>query len=76
MNTIRKYTGVLWLALGLAAGWFSIAIIGWPKFNSGLKGSQADLVFGSIVLFILTPLIVGALLVFGYYALNRKYDID
>ncbi len=74
MNTLRKITGLLWLALGAVAGYFSITSIGWPKFNSGLAGNQSDLVFGIIMLFILTPLIVGSLLTFGYYALTGEYD--
>lgn len=74
MNSIKKYSGIIWLALGLYAGFFSITSIGLPKFSSGLAGNQSDLVFGIIVLFILTPLIVGSLLTFGYYALNGDYN--
>lgn len=74
MNTLRKITGILWLALGAVAGYFSITSIGLPKFSSGLAGNQSDLVFGIIMLFILTPLIVGSLVVFGYYALRGEYD--
>jgi hypothetical protein len=74
MNSIKKFSGIIWLALGLYAGYFSITSIGLPKFSSGLAGNQSDLVFGIIVLFILTPLIVGSLLTFGYYALNGDYN--
>jgi hypothetical protein len=74
MNSIKKFSGIIWLALGLYAGFFSITSIGLPKFSSGLAGNQSDLVFGIIVLFILTPLIVGSLLTFGYYALNGDYN--
>lgn len=74
MNNIKKFSGIIWLALGLYAGFFSITSIGLPKFSSGLAGNQSDLVFGIIVLFILTPLIVGSLLTFGYYALNGDYN--
>lgn len=74
MNKIRKIAGILWLAMGAAAGYFSITSIGLPKFNSGLAGNQSDLVFGIIMLFILTPLIVGSLLIFGYYTLSGEYD--
>lgn len=74
MNKIRRMAGILWLAMGAFAGYFSITSIGLPKFNSGLAGNQSDLVFGIIMLFILTPLIVGSLLIFGYYTLNGEYD--
>lgn len=73
MNTIRKFAGIIWLALGAFAGYFSITSIGLPKFASGLAGNQSDMVFGIIMLFILTPLIVGSLLIFGYYALTGEY---
>jgi hypothetical protein len=74
MNQIRKIAGLIWIALAVGAGYFSIASIGLPKFSSGLAGNQSDLVFGIIVLIILTPLIVGAMLTFGYYALSGDYD--
>jgi hypothetical protein len=34
------------------------------------------MVFGIITLFILTPIIVGALLVFGWYAVSGEYGRD
>ncbi len=74
MNTIRKFAGIIWLALGAYAGYFSITSIGLPKFTSGLAGNQSDMVFGIIMLFILTPLIVGSLITFGYYALTGEYN--
>ena len=39
-----------------------------------LSDKQDDLVFGIIILFILTPLIVTGLGTFGYYALTGEYD--
>lgn len=74
MDQLRRITGIIWLALGAAAGYFSITSIGLPKFTSGLNGNQSDMVFGIIVLIILTPIIVGSLLIFGYYALKGEYD--
>jgi hypothetical protein len=75
MNTIKRFSGILWLALGAFAGWFSITSIGLPKFTSGLQGNQSDMVFGIIVLFVLTPIIVGALLIFGVYAIKGEFDL-
>jgi hypothetical protein len=74
MNSIKKFAGIIWLILGLAAGYFSITSVGLPKFRSGLAGNQSDMVFGIIMLIILTPIICGALLTFGYYALTGEYD--
>ena len=62
--------GVFWLLLAAAAAYFCIFVFGIPKLVSG---KQEDLVFGIIILFILTPIIVGGLAVFGYYALTGEY---
>ena len=74
MNSIRKYLGILWIILGFYAGYFSITSVGLPKFHSGLDGNTNDLVFGIIMLLLLTPVIVGSLLTFGYFALGGDYD--
>jgi hypothetical protein len=72
MNLIKKILGVVWLALGLAVGYFGVTILGIPKLTSG---KQDDLVFGIIICFILLPIVVGGLLVFGKYALQGEYDL-
>lgn len=71
MKALKRILGVLWLALALAAAYFCIFIFGLPKFGTG---KQDDLVFGIIILFILTPLIVLGLGTFGYYAVKGEYD--
>ena len=70
MNSIKKYSGVIWIALGIIVGYFNIVTMGIPKLQSG---KQEDLVFAIINLFILTPIITGGLIVFGYYALTGEY---
>ena len=62
---------MIWIALAAAAAYFCIFEFGLPKLTSG---KQEDLVFGIIILFILTPLIVIGLGTFGYYALMGDYD--
>lgn len=71
MNQIKRIFGLLWIALAFAAAYFCIFQFGLPKLSSG---KQEDLVFGIIILFILTPLIVLGLGTFGYYALMGDYD--
>jgi hypothetical protein len=71
MNQIKRIFGLLWIALAFAAAYFCIFQFGLPKMTSG---KQEDLVFGIIILFILTPLIVLGLGTFGYYALMGDYD--
>jgi len=71
MNIIKKALGILWIVLAVAAAYFCIFEFGLPKF---LSDQQEDLVFGIIILFILTPLIVLGLGTFGYFALIGEYD--
>lgn len=71
MNFIKKVLGIVWLLLAIAATYFCVFVFGLPKLNSG---KQEDLVFGIIILFVLTPLIVFGLTIFGYYALKGEYD--
>ncbi|MBP4139564.1 MULTISPECIES: DUF6814 family protein [Flavobacterium] len=71
MNQIKRVLGLVWIALAVAAAYFCIFTFGLPKFMSG---KQEDLVFGIIILFVLTPLIVLGLGTFGYYALMGDYD--
>lgn len=70
MNTIKKYSGIVWIVIGLAVGYFNIIIMGIPKFQTG---KQDDLVFGIVNMFVLTPIVVGGLIIFGYYALKGEY---
>lgn len=72
MNQLRKYLGIVWILLSLAAAYFCIFVFGLPKITSG---KQEDLVFGIVILFVLTPIIVGGLFTFGRYALMGEYDI-
>lgn len=71
MDFIKRILGIVWLALAAASAYFCVFVFGLPKFNSG---KQDDLVFGIIILFILTPLIVIGLTTFGFYAIKGEYD--
>lgn len=71
MNQFKRILGMVWIALAFAAAYFCIFEFGLPKLASG---KQEDLVFGIIILFILTPLIVLGLGTFGFYALMGDYD--
>lgn len=71
MDAIKRVLGLVWILLALAAAYFCIFIFGIPKFTSG---KQDDLVFGIVILFVLTPIIVGGLFTFGVYALMGEYS--
>lgn len=70
-NSLKKYLGVFWMLLALLIGYFSIAVFGGPKVLNP-KGMD-DLVFGYIILCILTPIVVGGLFLLGYFALKEEY---
>lgn len=62
---------MVWIALAVAAAYFCIFEFGLPKIVSG---KQDDLVFGIIILCVLTPLVVLGMGIFGYYSLMGEYD--
>jgi hypothetical protein len=70
MEMLKKYLGLLWIALALVVAYFNVMILGIPKL---ISGKQEDLVFAIINLGVLTPIVVGGLLVFGYYAWKEEY---
>lgn len=72
MNQIRKILGIVWIALALVAGYYLIVSQAIPKFESP---KPEDRIPAIIYAFILTPIIVGGLSVFGYYALTGEYEI-
>ncbi len=71
MNTLRRMLGVLWIVLGLAGGYYLIINQAIPKFKSD---KSEDLIPAIIYAFILTPIVVGGLLIFGKYSLQGEYD--
>lgn len=71
MNGLKKMLGIVWILLALATAYFGVAVLGLPKFATG---KQEDLVFGIIIMIVLTPIVTGGLLIFGRYALSGEYD--
>lgn len=63
--------GIVWILLGLAAGYYLIVSQAIPKFESP---KPEDTIPAIIYAFILTPIIVFGLMTFGYYALSGEYD--
>ena len=73
MNGLKKILGVVWLILALVVFYYGLTVMGIPKLTSD---KQEDIVFGIITVFILLPIIIGGLGVFGYYALTGEYSDD
>ena len=51
--------------------YFGILELGLPKIYSG---KQDDLIFGIIMMAIITPIVSGGLFLFGKYAWQGEYD--
>lgn len=71
INQIKKWLGLVWIALALLAAWYGFFKLGIPKIMSG---NQEDIVFGIIIVFIITPCSSLGLFFFGKYALQGEYD--
>ena len=73
MENIKKILGIVWIILAVLTAYFCIAKFGLPKI---ISGKQEDVVFGIIILFILTPIISIGLGIFGFFALKGEYGRD
>lgn len=70
MSGIKKLLGIVWIVLGLAAAYFLLIDQAFPKFQSG---KPEDMIPAIIYTFVLAPIIVGGLGIFGWYALQGEY---
>ena len=70
-NNAKKWMGMVWILLGITAVYLGLFQLGLPKLRSG---NQDDIIFGSIVMFFITPVASIGLLFFGKYALQGAYD--
>ncbi len=70
-NQLKRWLGIAWILLGLVAAWFGIFKMGIPKI---LSGKQEDIVFGIIMMLIITPVAAIGLILFGKYSLQGEYD--
>ncbi len=73
MDGLKKVLGIVWMLLAAAVLYFGLTVLGIPKLNSG---KQDDLVFGIIIVFVLLPIVVGGLGIFGWYSLQGEYSAD
>ena len=71
MNIIRRIFGIVWIIVGIAAGYYLFVSQALPKFSTG---SSEDMVPAIIYSFILAPIITGGMFVFGLYALQGEYN--
>lgn len=70
-NRVKRFLGLVWILFGLAATYWGVFTLGIPKITSG---NQDDLIFGIIVMFVVTPVATIGLFIFGKYALAGEYN--
>lgn len=58
MSTLKRILGIVWIALGIAAGYYLLINQAIPKFQSD---KSEDLIPAIIYTFVLAPIIVGGL---------------
>ncbi|MEO8414015.1 MAG: MFS transporter [Ginsengibacter sp.] len=73
IDKLKKGLGIVWIALGIAAAYFGVFELGLPNIATG---KQDDLIFGLIMMLIITPVASIGLIMFGKYALSGAYDND
>jgi len=72
MNSIKRALGIVWILIGLVAGYYLIISQAIPFFTSD---KSEDLVPAIIYTFVLAPIIAGGLVVFGWFAVKGQYDV-
>ncbi len=70
MNAIKKILGLVWITLGVGAGYYLVISQALPLWQTGGN----DLVPAIIYTFILAPLITLGMSIFGYYALTGEFN--
>ncbi len=72
VELIKRVLGVVWVALGLFIAYTGIE----TSIVKITSGNSSDIIFGWIILLILTPLIVGSLFLFGWLSVTGEYAKD
>ena len=71
MNNIKKIIGLICIALGLFAEYYLITAI---TSGSLVKNPEENMIFALTVIPVSIPVILGGLVLFGYYAFKGEYD--
>ena len=70
MNNIKRITGILWIAMGLAAIYFMVSHASTEIAKKPILDTK---MFWYIIIPIFTPIMLG-LCLFGWYAIKGEYD--
>jgi ABC-type transport system involved in cytochrome c biogenesis permease component len=73
MNALKKIIGLTCIIVGLVAEYFLITAI----INGSLvKNPEENMIFALTVIPVSIPVLLGGLLLFGYFALKGEYDAN
>lgn len=72
MNTLKKYLGIIWLALAPVVIYFLVSGAITHIDPAGTKDINNPVIW-IIIIAIFTPIAIG-LMIFGWYALKGEYD--
>jgi hypothetical protein len=75
MDNLKKILGIVWILMGIAAGYYLIVNQALEMWKLGLYdvAKIEKLVLAIIYTFILTPIIVSGMIYFGIYCLQNEY---
>jgi small-conductance mechanosensitive channel len=71
MNALKKVIGLACIIVGLVAEYFLINAI---MKGDLIKNPEENTIFALTVIPVSIPVLLGGLLLFGYYALKGEYD--
>lgn len=71
MDKIKRYLGILWIVIGMAA--ISLLIYSAAININSAKGDIGKPIPWIIIISVFTPISIG-LIIFGWYALKGEYD--
>ena len=71
MNSIKKITGLLCIVVALIAEYFLVTAI---TGGTLVKNPEENKIFAMTVIPVSIPVVLGGLLLFGFYALKGEYD--
>ena len=76
MNNLKKYLGLVWMVLGVLARYYLFVNQALEMWTTGLSDVKHidKLVPAIIYTFILTPIIVGGMFIFGKYAWQGEFS--
>ena len=71
MNSVKKVMGLLCILVGVIAEYYLVSAI---TNGTLVKNPEENKIFAMTVIPVSIPVVLGGLLLFGFYALKGEYD--